>query len=84
MIITIVVSDENPERTQVSVATDLDTWVGYDMDLFHTVAAVTSALTGQHPVFLSPAMPVEALVDDDPEADTVDLYGPDDFKAPQP
>ncbi len=82
MIITILAPDDEFDAVDVSVVTDLDTWVGMNLGHFEAMAAVTSALAGQHPAFLTPAVPVEELVDLDPEVIAGDLLDPDDFQAP--
>ncbi len=80
MIITIIIDELVPDKASVSVITDLDTFVGADLPELQAVAAVLSAWRLQHPVFLKPVLPVEDLLD--PEPDAAILYGPEDFAAP--
>ncbi len=81
MIITIILAELDPETANVSVVTDLDTFVGADLPVFKAIAAVTSAMAGQHPVFLNPVLPVEALLD--PEPDAAVLFDPEELAAPR-
>lgn len=79
MIITIILAELDPETASISVVTDLDTWVGSDLPVFQVIAAATSALAGHHPAFLQPVLPVESLLD--PEPDAAVLFEPEELAA---
>ncbi len=67
MIATIISQEGNPGYADISVVTSLDTFVGVNLSTLEVLAAISSVLEGQHPVFCKPVLPVEAYLDGEKE-----------------